>query len=231
MNTDNRAVKADDLMGENPSSLRKEMVDEQLIPRGISDPAILKAMGDVPREEFVPPHLADLAYKDTALPIGEDQTISQPYMVALMTESLDLTPDSHVLEIGTGSGYAAAVLSRVSGQVYTVERHAKLAQAAEERFRRLGYQNIQVHVGDGTLGWRKYAPYDGIVVTAGGPVVPESLLDQLKVGANLIIPIAAEKNSQNLLRIHRKDQDEYQKEDLGAVRFVPLIGEEGWREG
>jgi protein-L-isoaspartate(D-aspartate) O-methyltransferase len=231
MNTHNRAVKADDLMGRSPSSLRKEMVDTQLVPRGISDPAVLRAMEEVPREVFVPPHLADMAYKDTALPIGEDQTISQPYMVALMIESLNLAPDSQVLEIGTGSGYAAAVLSQIAALVYTVERYAKLARGAEELFQRLGYKNIQIHIGDGTLGWREHVPYDGIVVTAGGPVIPESLLDQLKVGANLIIPIAAEKNSQNLLRIHRKDQDEYQKEDLGAVRFVPLIGEEGWREG
>lgn len=231
MNTHNRADKADDLMGRSPSSLRKEMVDNQLIPRGISEPAVLRAMEEVPREVFVPPHLADLAYKDTALPIGEDQTISQPYMVALMIESLNLVPDSQVLEIGTGSGYGAAVLSQIAALVYTVERYANLAQAAEGRFQGLGYNNIQVHIGDGTLGWREHAPYDGIVVTAGGPVIPETLLDQLKVGANLIIPIAAERNLQNLLRIHRKDQDEYQKEDLGAVRFVPLIGEEGWREG
>jgi protein-L-isoaspartate(D-aspartate) O-methyltransferase len=210
---------------------RIEMVDTQLFSRGISDKLVLNAMREVPREFFVPSNLINLAYEDSALPIEESQTISQPYMVALMIEALGLEPDSRVLEIGTGSGYAAAVLSRVASQVYTVERHANLALVAMQHFQDLGYENIRVHIGDGTLGWDEFAPYDGIVVTAGAPQVPEPLLKQLKVKANLVIPIADRKNSQKLIRIQRIDQDEYKEENLGGVRFVPLIGKEGWKEG
>lgn len=213
------------------STLREEMVKRQLISRGISAPAVLKAMGQVPREAFVPVDLAELAYDDTALPIGERQTISQPYMVALMIEALELSPEDQVLEIGTGSGYAAAVLSRIVEKVFTIERHEKLAEQAQARFRKLDYDNIHVHVGDGTLGWQEHAPYDGIVVTAGGPQIPDSLLEQLKVGEYLVIPIGNWKSTQKLVRVHRESQDNYQEENLGNVRFVPLVGEEGWERG
>jgi protein-L-isoaspartate(D-aspartate) O-methyltransferase len=217
-------------MERNFSNSRKKMVNHQLISRGISDDLVLNAMGEVPREAFVPRKLRNLAYNDSALPIDEEQTISQPYMVALMIEALDLVPDSRVLEIGTGSGYATAVLSRVASQVFTVERHASLARVAEERFQKLGYENIRVHIGDGTMGWSEHAPYDGIVVTAGAPRIPDPLIKQLKVKANLVIPIADQQNSQKLIRLIRKDENEYQEENLGSVRFVPLIGEAGWDE-
>ena len=210
--------------------LRKRMVNTQLIARGIQDPDVLEAMGIVPREVFVPADRVQLAYADSPLPIGQGQTISQPYIVALMTEALELTPDERVLEIGTGSGYAAAVLSRIASEVYTVERHLKLARAAEARFRQLGYDNIQIHVGDGTLGWAEHAPYDGIVVTAGGPVIPEPLLNQLRVGGRLVIPVGATPGLQELVRVRRSRENGYRRENLGSVRFVPLVGEAGWGE-
>jgi len=218
-------------MADKLSGFREQMVKTQLISRGIRDPAVLSAMGQVPREEFVPPDLVEVAYDDSALPIGKRQTISQPYMVALMLEALELKQNNRVLEIGTGSGYAAAVLSRIVEQVFTIERYEKLAKAAQTRFRRLAYDNIQVHTGDGTLGWSQHAPYDGVVVTAGGPEIPEPLLDQLKVGGNLIIPIGGWKTAQELVRVHRKGPDEFPEENLGRVRFVPLVGEEGWKQG
>lgn len=213
------------------SRFREQMVKTQLISRGIQDPAVLSAMGQVPREVFVPPDLVEVAYDDSALPIGKKQTISQPYMVALMLEALELKQKDRVLEIGTGSGYAAAVLSRIVEQVFTIERYEELAKVAQARFRQLAYENIQVHTGDGTLGWSEHAPYDGVVVTAGGPEIPEPLLDQLKVGGFLVIPIGRWKSTQKLVRVHRTDQAEFQKENLGSVRFVPLVGEEGWQPG
>jgi protein-L-isoaspartate(D-aspartate) O-methyltransferase len=146
-----------------------------------------------------------------------------------MTEALELAPDERVLEIGTGSGYAAAVLSRIAEQVCTVERHLKLARTAEARFRQLGYDNIQVHVGDGTLGWAEHAPYDGIVVTAGGPALPEPLLDQVGVGGRLVIPVGPRRDLQELIRVRRSSENGYRQENLGSVRFVPLVGEAGWK--
>ena len=211
------------------ADLRKRMVDEQLIARGIQDPAVLGAMSTVPREVFVPDDQVQFAYADAPLPIGEGQTISQPYIVALMSEALELSPDEQVLEIGTGSGYAAAVLSRMVRRVYTVERHLKLARAAEARFQKLGYNNIQVHVGDGTLGWAEHAPYDGIVATAGGPKVPQPLLDQLKRGGRLVMPVGRTIQLQELVRVRRSRNDGYRQEELGSVRFVPLVGEAGWQ--
>jgi len=212
------------------SGFRKQMVETQLISRGIKDPAVLRAMGQVPREAFVTPDLVEVAYDDLALPIGKKQTISQPYMVALMLEALELKEADRVLEIGTGSGYAAAVLSQIVEQVFTIERHAELANAAQVRFRQLGYKNIQVRIGDGTLGWSEHAPYDSVVVTAGGPEIPEALLDQLKVGGHLVTPIGRWETTQKLVRVHRKGRDEFPKESLGRVRFVPLVGEEGWQQ-
>jgi protein-L-isoaspartate(D-aspartate) O-methyltransferase len=207
---------------------RRAMVDGQLAARGIHDPDVLRAMGEVPREAFVPPDKRRVAYADSPLPIGKGQTISQPYIVALMTEMLELSRDDRVLEIGTGSGYAAAILSRIADEVYSVERHAALAREARARFDALGYDNIHIHIGDGTLGWAEHAPYDAIVVTAGGPAVPDPLLEQLAVGGRLVIPVGGRLAMQELLRVRRVGEDEYERENLGGVRFVPLVGEAGW---
>lgn len=198
--------------------------------RGIADQAVLDAMAEVPREKFVGVDLAEFAYDDTPLPIEEGQTISQPYIVAAMTEALQLEPDDKVLEIGAGSGYAAAVLSRIAKQVYTIERHRALAHQAQERLDDLDYDNAEVLVGDGTLGWPEHAPYDAIIVTAGGPEPPRSLIEQLAIGGRLVIPTGPTLNQQKLLRLTRVGEDEIETEELGAVRFVPLIGEEGWED-
>jgi protein-L-isoaspartate(D-aspartate) O-methyltransferase len=203
---------------------------KNLRERGIRAPAVLKAMATVPRDQFVGLDLVEFAYDDTPLPIEEGQTISQPYIVALMTEALGLKPTDSVLEIGTGSGYAAAVLSRIVRQVYTIERHRALAHQAESRLRKLAYDNVKVFVGDGTLGWPEHAPYDAIVVTAGGPEAPRSLIEQLAIGGRMVIPAGASLSEQKLLRITRTSSEEVEIEQLGAVRFVPLIGEEGWQE-
>lgn len=198
--------------------------------RGIQDNAVLTAMAKVPREKFVGVHLLEFAYDDTPLPIEEGQTISQPYIVALMAEALQLGPDDRVLEIGTGSGYAAAILSRIAREVYTIERHQSLALQSENRLKQLKYDNVHVLCGDGTLGWPEHAPYDAIVVAAGGPEAPRSLIEQLAVGGRLVIPTGPSTREQTLIRITRTDQEEVEIEELGAVRFVPLIGEEGWEE-
>jgi protein-L-isoaspartate(D-aspartate) O-methyltransferase len=213
------------------SVLRERMVVQQIAARGVRDPAVLAAMQAVPREAFVPPALAEFAYEDAPLPIDEGQTISQPYIVAVMIEALRPGPHDRVLEIGTGSGYAAAVLSRVVNEVYTIERHEPLARVAEERFRRLGYGNIQVLVGDGTLGWPAKAPFDAIVATAGGPDAPPALLAQLKEGGRIVIPVGPTPREQELLRITKAGRDRYVRDALGRVRFVPLIGAAGWSEG
>jgi protein-L-isoaspartate(D-aspartate) O-methyltransferase len=207
------------------------MVERQILGRGVRDERVLEAMRTVPREAFLPESLAELAYDDTPLPIEEEQTISQPYIVALMAEALELKPADRVLEIGAGSGYAAAVLSRVAREVYTVERHGSLAGLARERLRRLGYGNVQVLHGDGTLGWPEHAPYDAIVVAAGGPDVPRSLQEQLAPGGRLVIPIGSDPRTQELIRVRRTGPDQWEREDLGAVRFVPLVGAQGWHRG
>jgi protein-L-isoaspartate(D-aspartate) O-methyltransferase len=215
-----------------PWSTRKEeardiMFREDLIGRGIKDTAVLRAMHEVPREAFIAPELAAHAYADHPLPIEEEQTISQPYIVAYMTEALALTPGDRVLEIGTGSGYAAAVLSRIAAMVYTVERLGRLADKARERLTELGYSNIVVHAGDGTLGWPEHAPYDAIVVTAGAPKLPEPLLEQLAPGGRLVIPIGPTSSLQMLIRVRRQGENDYHSEELCPVRFVPLIGAAG----
>jgi protein-L-isoaspartate(D-aspartate) O-methyltransferase len=210
---------------------RERMVAEQLVARGIRDERVLAAFRKVPREAFVPPDLADFAYEDNPLPIGEGQTISQPYIVAVMTQAAGLKPGARVLEIGTGSGYGAAVLSRIAAEVYTVERVGALAEEARGRLARLGYANVHVREGDGSLGWVEHAPYDGIVVTAGGPRVPPALLSQLAVGGRLIMPVGPGTRHQRLMRVTRTDSQEYRYEDLEEVAFVPLIGAEGWAEG
>jgi protein-L-isoaspartate(D-aspartate) O-methyltransferase len=209
---------------------RERMVSRHLAARGIHDPAVLEAMRTVRREDFLPPELAEFAYEDAPLPIAAGQTISQPYIVALMTTALELGPDDRVLEIGTGSGYAAAILSRVACEVYTVERHHELAAAAEARFRALGFDNVHVLHGDGTLGWAAHAPYDAIVVAAGGPNVPDALVDQLAPGGRIVIPVGEDRSLQTLVRVTRQANGKLRREDLGDVRFVPLIGAQGWDE-
>jgi protein-L-isoaspartate(D-aspartate) O-methyltransferase len=209
---------------------RRRMVEEQIAARGIRDPAILKAFLSVPREEFVPPRLAEFAYEDTPLPIEADQTISQPYIVALMIEALGLKAKDRVLEVGTGSGYAAALLGEVAAEVYTIERHDVLARLARERLEKLGARNVHVLCGDGTLGWPEHAPFDAIVVAAGGPDVPRSLRAQLAIGGRLVMPVGDTGRLQRLIRVTRAGEDEWRSEDLEAVRFVPLIGAEGWGE-
>jgi protein-L-isoaspartate(D-aspartate) O-methyltransferase len=210
---------------------RERMVTTQIEARGITEPLVLEAMRAVPRERFVPAALARFAYDDGPLPIGEGQTISQPYIVAVMTQAAGLKPGARVLEIGTGSGYGAAVLSRIAAEVYTVERVGALAEEARGRLARLGYGNVHVREGDGSLGWAEHAPYDGIVVTAGGPRVPPALLSQLAVGGRLIMPVGPGTRHQRLMRVTRTDSQEYRYEDLEEVAFVPLIGAEGWAEG
>jgi protein-L-isoaspartate(D-aspartate) O-methyltransferase len=203
------------------------MVARQIASRGVTDERVLVAMRTVPRELFVPEAMSEFAYEDAPLPIEEGQTISQPYIVAVMIEALELQPGDRVLEIGAGSGYAAAVLSRVVREVFAVERHASLAGLARGRAQRLGYENVQVLHGDGTLGWPEHAPYDAIVVAAGGPEIPESLLEQLRIGGRLIIPVGTALRSQELVRVRRTGQHDFERESLGRAQFVPLVGSEG----
>jgi len=205
------------------------MVERQIARRGVRDQRVLAAVNEVPREAFVSDELAEFAYDDTPLPIEAGQTISQPYIVALMIEALRPSSDDRVLEIGAGSGYAAAVLSRAVANVYAVERHGELAAIARRRLAALGYQNIQVRHGDGSLGWAEHAPYQGIVVAAGGPSIPRALLDQLAIGGRLVMPVGPAR-LQQLIRVTRTGETEYVREDLTDVRFVPLIGEQGWRD-
>lgn len=208
---------------------RQRMVETQLITRGLRNKAVLQSMRAVPRHYFVPPHLRDHAYDDGPLPIGEGQTISQPYIVALMADALKPAPTDRVLEIGTGSGYAAAVLSRLVSTVYTIERYSGLAEEAKSRFRLLGYDNIKVMVGDGTRGWPEEAPYDGIQVTAGAPEVPQTLFEQLRPGGRLVIPVGG-MGFQELWGIGKNQDGTMTRENLCAVRFVPLVGVEGWTD-
>ncbi|MFA6915632.1 MAG: protein-L-isoaspartate(D-aspartate) O-methyltransferase [Parachlamydiales bacterium] len=208
---------------------RKHMVAEQLIPRGIKDPLVLEAMLTVPRHYFVPLELQKYAYDDNPLPIGEKQTISQPFIVALMTEFVRAHKDAKALEIGTGSGYAAAILAHICKSVVTIERLPQLAATAQKKLLDLGFTNITFKVGDGSVGVAEHAPYDCILVTAGAPVVPENLKLQLAIGGTLVIPVGGTV-SQELKRIKRISEDTFSEEKLEGVRFVPLIGEEGWRK-
>ena len=209
-------------------SRRSDMVEHQIAARGVRSKLVLEAMRKVPREEFLPPSLREFAYEDSPLPIAEGQTISQPYIVAFMADALLLKGGEHVLEIGTGSGYAAAVLAEIAANVYSVERIGQLAEKAAVTLTKLGYDNVHVWHGDGTQGWPEHAPYDAIVVAAGGPRVPKSLQQQLKVGGRLIIPVGTEVRAQELVRVARVSQTEFRREDLADVRFVPLLGKEGW---
>lgn len=203
---------------------------KQLESQGILNQAVISALMTVPRDQFVSPQFAALAHEDCALPIEEGQTISQPYMVAYMLEQLQLKPTDSVLEIGTGSGYGAAVLSRLVEQVYTIERHPFLSLQAQKRLQLLNAFNVITLIGDGTLGVQKYAPYDAIIVTAQGPFIPEPLLKQLKVGGRLIMPIGQDDFEQDLVIVHQIVEGHFEQETLSSVAFVPLIGEKGWPE-
>jgi protein-L-isoaspartate(D-aspartate) O-methyltransferase len=207
---------------------RDQMIERYLVHRGIRSMPVLEAMRAVPRERFLPPGLEEFAYADAPLPIAEGQTISQPYIVAMMTEALELEGGETVLEVGTGSGYAAAVLAHIAGEVYTVERIGQLAEKAASVLSNLGIANVHILHGDGTLGWPEHAPYDAIVVAAGGPQVPETLKLQLKIGGRLVIPVGRDRRVQELVRVLRTGPNEYTTEELADVRFVPLLGAEGW---
>ena len=204
------------------------MVERQLLQRGMQDERVLAAFRKVPREAFVPSDLAEFAYDDNPLPIGEGQTISQPYVVALMAEAARIGADARVLEVGAGSGYAAAILAELAKEVVTIERHAALAAKAREALQSLGYSNVTVIEGDGSLGWPARAPYDAIVVAAGAPAPPESLKDQLADGGRLVIPVSIDSHQD--LKVITRRGDAFEEESLGSVRFVPLLGEEGWVE-
>ncbi len=210
------------------SRSRNSMIENQIAGRGVRDPLVLEAMRKVPRERFVATGLSGFAYEDTPLPIGEKQTISQPYIVAWMIEAAEVKPGDRVLEVGTGTGYAAAVVSRFAGSVHTIERYRSLSDEARRHFTELGYSNIEVRAGDGTMGWPEAAPFDAILVAAASPKVPQPLKDQLVIGGRLVIPVG--EAGQSLLKITRKSDDDFLEENLGPVRFVPLIGERGWRE-
>lgn len=207
---------------------RKRMVQEQIINRGITAPRLIEVLLKIPRHLFVQEAMAAQAYSDGALPIGEKQTISQPYMVALMTDLLELTGTEHLLEIGTGSGYQTAVLASLCRRVYTIERIRPLALQARKVLDSLGLLNVNIRIGDGTLGWPEESPFDAILVTAGAPAVPETLAAQLAPGGRLVIPVGDAAN-QTLLRIRKAADGALQQESLAGCRFVPLIGQQGWQ--
>lgn len=207
--------------------LRDLMVDTQLIPRGIKDKKVLSAMRKVPRHLFVDEHMQHKAYDDMALPIGEDQTISQPYMVAVMTELLELTGEEKVLEIGTGSGYQAAILAEISKEVFSIERKPLLAKNAIEKLKGLGYDNVQIKVGDGTLGWPEHAPFERAIVTAGAPQIPMPIIEQIADGGIIVVPVG-DRFSQTLI-VARKNKGILSEESHTPCMFVPLIGEYGWK--
>jgi len=217
-------VDLDERLGE-----REWMVQTQLLGRDIKDDAVLNSMLIVPRHKYVREDKQEYAYYDAALEIEAGQTISQPYIVALMAQALALKASDTVLEIGTGSGYSTAVLSHMAENIYTIERHEVLADLAKARFNIQGYNKIEVHVGDGTLGWPEKAPFNAILVTAGGPVIPDSLINQLAISGRLVIPVG-DKEEQKLMRVTKTEISGLIEENLGPVRFVPLIGTKGWNE-
>jgi protein-L-isoaspartate(D-aspartate) O-methyltransferase len=212
------------------ATMRAGMVMTQLRERGINDTAVLQAMNTIPREAFVGGAHKDLAYHDSPLPIPAKQTISQPYVVAHMISLLELKPEHRVLEVGTGSGYAAAVLSLLVRVVYTIERHLELVDYAQERLNSIGRENVFIRHGDGTQGWPEHAPYNGIIVAAGGPTIPNALRQQLTIGGHLIMPVGRAQRRQDLIRLTRISEVQYRKKNFGPVAFVPLIGSEGWPE-
>ncbi|MFP3998775.1 MAG: protein-L-isoaspartate(D-aspartate) O-methyltransferase [Desulfobacterales bacterium] len=207
---------------------REAMVRNQIEARGVSDPGVLAAMTRVPRHFFVNEALRDQAYNDHPLPIGEQQTISQPYIVAMMTEALQVNEEDRVLEIGTGSGYQAAVLAEIAYRVYTIERNRTLYQNARRIFEHLGYYNIIPRYSDGTIGWREESPFDAIIVTAGAPEIPRPLIDQLAMGGRMVIPVGSS-FSQKMVKIVKDEQGIHQSE-LGGCRFVRLVGQYGWKD-
>jgi len=208
--------------------LRGAMVKRLREHYKIQNEQVLDVMNRLPRHLFVPEVIKHQAYKDNALPIASNQTISQPFIVARMTELLELKPNSRVLEIGAGSGYQTAVLASIAGKIFAIERIPNLAQQAQERLQRLGFRNVTLRCADGTNGWEVYAPFDGILVAAGSPELPQPLLAQLKTGGRLVIPIGNDQKTQNLIRVTRTASG-FQTEDFGACSFVPLIGEHGWK--
>jgi protein-L-isoaspartate(D-aspartate) O-methyltransferase len=214
----------------NYAAEREAMVERQLRRRGITEPQILDAFRAVPREAFVSDDVAHLAYGDHPLPIAAEQTISQPYIVALMIEAAELRSGDRVLEVGSGSGYAAAVISRIAAKVIGIERQPELVRLARERIARLGYDNVEIVEGDGTMGWREAAPFDAILAAASGSHVPDTLIAQLAPGGRLVMPIGDPGSVQQLVQLTKLNDGSVQQSDLGAVRFVPLIGEEGWSD-
>lgn len=204
------------------------MVERDIVARGVTDPLVVSAMRNVPRELFVPEAEASSAYVDAPLPIGAGQTISQPYIVAYMIAAMRLRRGGRVLEIGAGSGYAAAVLAEIADEVFAIERIEVLAEMARDNLARAGYTQVLVRHGDGTQGWPEAAPFDGILVSAGAPTVPQTLMRQLSIGGRLVVPVGRTTSHQRLLRITRTDEETFHEEELAPVRFVPLIGAEGW---
>lgn len=209
---------------------RQAMVERQIASRGITDEAILNAFGAVPRELFVPPEYAELAYGDHPLPIQAGQTISQPYIVALMIQAAEIRAGDKVLEIGAGSGYAAAVISRIAGEVVAIERQCDLVELARERLLKLGYDNVRLVEGDGTRGCTEQAPFDAILAAASGSHVPQPLVEQLADGGRIVMPVGDPGWVQELVKVTKRAGGELVQENLGGVRFVPLIGEEGWKD-
>ncbi|HET6630475.1 MAG TPA: protein-L-isoaspartate(D-aspartate) O-methyltransferase [Woeseiaceae bacterium] len=217
----------DQLAEDDFTARRHDMVGRQLAARGVRSTRVLDAMRTVPREEFVPDNVREFAYQNSPLPIGSGQTISQPYIVAFMLEALGLSGEEKILEVGAGSGYAAAVLGQITKEVYAIERIPELAQSAAATIARLGYDNVEIRQGDGTRGWPEHAPFDAIVVAAGGRYVPDALRQQLRIGGRLVIPVGRHETFQELVRITRRDEQEFEEENLAAVRFVPLISDAG----
>lgn len=209
---------------------RERMLERQIRRRGVRDEHVLEAMRTVPREAFVTPGLEEFAYEDSALPIEAGQTMSEPYIVALMIQAAQVRPGDRVLEVGAGSGYAAAVISRIAGEVFAIERHETLSAQAGQRLDRLGYDNVELRTGDGTRGWSEAAPFDAILVAAGGPGVPQPLIEQLEIGGRLVMPVGETPRDERLLKVTRTSATHFDEDDLGPVMFVPLIGEHGWDE-
>ena len=209
-------------------ALRSSMVDEQLVPRGISDKRVLEVFRKVARHEFVPENMRDNAYEDHPLPIDGGQTISQPYMVAIMTQCLRLKGDEKILEVGTGSGYQTAILANLAKEVYSIERVKELAKSAESVLKKTGYTNVTTKLDDGTLGWKEHAPYDGIIVTAAAPKAPDAYMEQLKVGGKLVIPLGT--MFSQVLTVMEKNSDATSTNEVCGCVFVPLIGKDGWKK-
>lgn len=210
------------------ATLRERMVERQIAARGLDDPRLLDAFRAVPREDFISGDYADYAYQDSPLPIESGQTISQPYIVALTIYAAGIRPGDKVLEVGAGSGYAAAVIGQIASEVIAIERHHELVEIARKRIRQLGYDNVKIVEGDGTLGWPEEAPYDAIVAAASGSHVPKSWISQLKPGGRIVMPVGEPHAAQSLIKVTKGEDDTLRSEDLGGVRFVPLIGAEGF---